>query len=332
LTEIGMRRLALGLLALLGLLGAAHADCNTADALGVMRAAEPRLMADAERRARAIPNGTGLFWRVERAGTAPSYLFGTIHMSDSRVTTLAEPVRAAILASRVVALELPPENRGDIADAIAIAVTRMRASGRDLRALVSDADWAAVDRALLDASIDPFTVRFLPPALTATQIATAPCEQRLRRQGRQIQDNVIRDLALGANVRVIGLERPEEQIRALTSQPFPDQVRMLVQTARGRPAADVRADFSIGLYLERRPSFLIALAEAANARRDGEGASGRAFLTAIFDRRNRVMRDRALPLLREGGAFIAVGAGHLAGSSGLVQGFRNAGYRVTRLD
>lgn len=321
-------------LALLGtvIAPAARADCNTADALSVMRAAEPRLMADAERRARTIPNGSGLFWRVERPGVPASYLFGTIHMSDSRVTTLPEAVRAAVLGARVLALELPPDNRGDIADAIADAITRMRSGGRDLRALVSDEDWAAVDSALLDAAIDPFTVRFLPPALTATQLATAPCEQRLRRQGRQIQDNVIRDLAQDAGIRVVGLERPEEQIRALTSRPFPDQVRMLVQTARGRAAADVRADFSIGLYLERRPSFLIALAEAANARRDGEGASGRAFLTAIFDRRNRVMRDRALPLLREGGAFIAVGAGHLAGSTGLVQGFRSAGYRVTRLD
>jgi len=43
------------------------------------------------------------------------------------------------------------------------------------------------------------------------------------------------------------------------------------------------------------------------------------------------MAERALPLLRRGGAFIAVGALHLIGETGLVARFRQAGYTVTRV-
>ena len=48
--------------------------------------------------------------------------------------------------------------------------------------------------------------------------------------------------------------------------------------------------------------------------------------------RARRFRDAALPYLEEGGAFIAVGALHLAGDSGLVELIRGAGYTVSAVD
>jgi uncharacterized protein len=48
--------------------------------------------------------------------------------------------------------------------------------------------------------------------------------------------------------------------------------------------------------------------------------------------RNLGMRDKALPLLAEGGAFIGVGALHLPGRQGLVALFREAGYTVTAVE
>ena len=42
-----------------------------------------------------------------------------------------------------------------------------------------------------------------------------------------------------------------------------------------------------------------------------------------------VMAQRALPILAQGNAFMAVGALHLPGQEGLVRLLRNAGYTVT---
>jgi len=43
------------------------------------------------------------------------------------------------------------------------------------------------------------------------------------------------------------------------------------------------------------------------------------------------MAARAAPLLAAGGTFIAVGALHLSGKTGLIERFRAAGYRVVNV-
>ena len=44
------------------------------------------------------------------------------------------------------------------------------------------------------------------------------------------------------------------------------------------------------------------------------------------------MATRLAPLLAQGGVFVAVGALHLPGETGLVEALRGAGWRVTRAD
>jgi len=47
-----------------------------------------------------------LLFRVERPGMAESYLFGTIHSEDARVTRLPPPVREAFDVARYLVLEV----------------------------------------------------------------------------------------------------------------------------------------------------------------------------------------------------------------------------------
>lgn len=307
----------------------ARADCEVGDLISELRRAEPATIAAADRRMASMPNAEGVFFRVERRGSPPSHLFGTIHMSDQRVTTLDEQVRRAIASARVVALELPPDSAADVAEATQRAMDLVRAGGRDLMRMVSPDEWLVISRAFHEAGIDAFRSRFMPPVLMAVTLTISPCERRLRNAGRIILDHVVRDTARASGVEVVGLETAEEQIAALTAQPIDDQVRMLIESARARPYADLRADMAIRLWLQRRPSYLRALAEISTS---PTAAADRTFIRSLFDQRNIVMRDRSLPLIRQGGAFIAVGAGHLSGRNGLVELYRRAGFRVTRLD
>src|ERR1700741_5344531 len=54
----------------------------------------------------AIPNSTGLFWKIEKDGTAPSWLLGTIHIADPEITTFRPAIAEALAASDVLVLAL----------------------------------------------------------------------------------------------------------------------------------------------------------------------------------------------------------------------------------
>ena len=41
-----------------------------------------------------VPNGKGLLWKIEKDGRV-SFLFGTMHMTDQRVTSLTPAAREA---------------------------------------------------------------------------------------------------------------------------------------------------------------------------------------------------------------------------------------------
>jgi uncharacterized protein len=57
-----------------------------------------------------------------------------------------------------------------------------------------------------------------------------------------------------------------------------------------------------------------------------------AFFDRLITRRNYRMRDRALPLLKRGAVFIAVGAAHLPGTEGLLSLFETGGFEVETIE
>ena len=79
--------------------------CAGRDLLATMKQSDPEGYAKVRAAADAVPNARSLLWRVERKGLAPSYLFGTIHSTDPRVTKLPPAVQAAFNSANTVALE-----------------------------------------------------------------------------------------------------------------------------------------------------------------------------------------------------------------------------------
>lgn len=79
------------------LLSAAQAKdpvCTGVNLMDKMRTEAPKKAASLETAANKLPFGKGLLWKVTKPGVAPSYIYGTIHLSDPRLTTL--PPKAQI--------------------------------------------------------------------------------------------------------------------------------------------------------------------------------------------------------------------------------------------
>jgi hypothetical protein len=85
------------------------------------------------------------------------------------------------------------------------------------------------------------------------------------------------------------------------------------------------------LYVKGRPVEAMPIIDASGLLSKEEIAAEDAFSVLLLRERNRVMVDRAKPLIEAGGAFIAVGAFHLTGKDGLVALLRGEGFTLTSL-
>ena len=58
------------------------------------------------KRADDLIDGEGILWRIDKAGLAPSYLYGTIHSTDDSAIALARRAAERISGAKIVATEL----------------------------------------------------------------------------------------------------------------------------------------------------------------------------------------------------------------------------------
>ena len=79
--------------------------CHGENLLVTMEKEKPEELAKIRAEAAKVPNGKGIFWKVEKEGLKPSYLLGTMHVTDPRVLTMPNGAREAAAAADVVVIE-----------------------------------------------------------------------------------------------------------------------------------------------------------------------------------------------------------------------------------
>ena len=312
---------------------AAAQKCAGRDVMPEFKAKDPEIYAAIEAAARATPNTDALLWRIEREGAKdipPSYLFGTIHLSDERVTALPWRAKGALADSKSVMLEV-----ADLSPAATQAVMSeatdlfMFNDGRRLDTLLSADEFKTVKTTLQAAGLPADVGAMFKPWIVYMLLSVSDCERRKVQAGATVLDMQIAGIAKKRGVPVTGLETVKEQLVSLASVPDAQQVEMLKATLHWAKRTDDLMETVLQLYLKRQMGsawpFQVALARKAGI----DPAPLAAFYEKVLLERNVRMRDRALPALEKGGTFIAVGALHLSGNDGLVALFRNAGYTVT---
>ena len=144
-------------------------------------------------------------------------------------------------------------------------------------------------------------------------------------------DQFLAETAKDLGVKVIGLETPEEQPAAIANLRPQVAATLLTLAARDPALNDNLYATMLKLYRESRPAEIVAIADALGGLSEAERAAQDEFVRALLQDRNAIMAERTAPLLASGGAFIAVGALHLAGKTGLVEQFRAMAYTVTKV-
>jgi len=292
-----------------GLFGIAMAISNIAAALEC-----PEL----KRAATEIDAGgfaNGLLWQVESSAGQQSYLFGTIHISDPRVTNLNPVIRAALADSKhfmmevmldldtvqrmslamyypgdeLLSTQLPPEIFGRTVDLLA-------RYGVSPEAAEKLKPWAA------------YTTLSLPPGQT-----DLPLDLELMHEAKQ------------TGKTVAGLETLDEQIAVFDGLGGSEQIELLQVTVCHYDRFQGEVEEMIAHYENRDLAAMMRMAVRY------ESPLQDRFMDLLLRQRNHRMVERMRARLDGGGAFIAIGALHLPGREGVLRLLRAAGYRITKI-
>ncbi len=307
--------------------------CKGVNLTAAMQTGDPAAYARLEAEAAKTPNGDYRLWKIEKTGIKPSFLFGTMHLTDPRVINLTPEARTAFDRADTVVIEST-----EIIDQKAAALAMlgrpeliMFTDQTTLTSLLTKNDAEKLNKGLTARGIPLVTVNKMRPWMISSMIALPACEMQRKKGGAPFLDIKLAQDAKAAGKKIDGLETIGEQINAMNSVPMDLQMRSLVEMVAMGDKMDDIMETMIALYVEGRPGlimpFMKSLSDKGMASMSDE-AYGK-FEEIMVNARNKVMAARAEKILGEGNAFIAVGALHLPGDKGLVELFRQAGYVVT---
>ena len=284
------------------------------------------------RRANDLVNADGVFWRIDKPGLEPSYLYGTIHSTDDSALTLARRAAERIDGAKVVATELGgPMDATEKANAAAAMLARALDRDHDTFEDAPQADRAEIEKLLAGQGYPSEFVHHLKLWFLAVLTAVPQCEAARQALDLPEVDQLIAQSAKASGVKVVGLETVGEQIDAIAAM-RPQIAGVLLALAARDPGMneDVYATM-LKLYRESRPADILPISDALGEISEDERAAEDEFTRLLVVGRNAAMAERIAPLLKGGGAFIAVGALHLPGKTGLIEHLRAEGYTVTKV-
>jgi hypothetical protein len=309
------------------------ARCQGNDMLAELQTKSPDVYKKVMDESRALPNTEAELWKIEKPGIPPSYLFGTMHLSDPRIATLAPAVKDIIAQSKSVTLEV-----ADLSEkAVAAAMTKtapliVYTNGQSLKKALSDDEYKGVEQTITKAGMPGELAATMKPWLISMLLATSDCERKQVAAGKTVLDLQVAAEAQKHGIAITGLETIESQLGALADIPDDQQIAMLKVGLKFIDRADDMTETLVQMYVKRQIGAAMPF-QLALATQSGISPSVfDGFRKSMLIDRNAHMRDAALPMLDKGSAFIAVGALHLPGPTGLVALLRESGYIVTPVE
>lgn len=256
---------------------------------------------------------TGLLWKMESQDGNTSYLFGTMHSDDRRVTDLPPAVMQALLNSDVFLMETLPQPNPAI----------FLMENHRLDHLLTEQEFVQVIKLADFHSMHTDIATLMKPWLLAV-VFDLP-----KPQTPYTQDTMLMSLAQGKSKTIRGLETTEEHFGVLDSFTLDEQLVMLRAVLK-RSAKDKERNFEslVAAYRSGNPEKIEKLNDKITGSILPKDLWAR-MRTKLLDERNVLMAERIAEQARQSNLFVAVGASHLAGRTGLIARLREAGYQLT---
>lgn len=279
-------------------------------------------------RGQTLPGNLPLLWLATSA-TNVVYLYGTIHVGNSTFYPLHPSVEEAFERSPIVALEADPTNQADLAAALSRA--GYRAPDR-IEAHISAALAADLRGTLPGLGFPLEAARMMKPYLLSMALSM----RELSKMGYDAQYGLDFHFAQRAQrdgKKLLELESMRGQLELFDSLPADMQEAMLRATLNAIRTGTLRRDLAdlIAAWQAGDTGQLLEIMDRDT--RDLPPAARDTFKRTFFDARNQAMAARIAEFLQSGRQphFVAIGAGHLPGETGIVSLLRGMGFAVSRV-
>lgn len=242
------------------------------------------------------PRYQGLLWEITGNGlSSPSYLFGTMHTRDNRMFNLGDSVILAFDKSPALALELHLDS---VVKDMFTMMFRKDPSG----ALSGE-----------PLSLDELTKR-------EPWLAEIKQNEDVPKKGDKAAflDAFLFKMAKARGKKIIGIETLREQANAFS----PD-----TGAAPGRPAQPASKSAAKKFITLLEQSYLAGDLDVLDSLMRNSSLSPQAY-RKLITLRNITMSERIEGIIKAQPTFVAVGAGHLPGDSGVIVLLRKKGFQL----
>jgi len=257
----------------------------------------------------------GLFWKAESPAGETVYLFGTIHTDDDRVTEFPPAVMQALGSIDVFMMETQALQDNQL----------LMMSDGNLRDMLSQDE---LDKVY---ALTEFHVMHRAQVLRMKPWLLAAIFDSPRPLTPFAQDNLLMAKAEDFGKEVRGLETPAEHFNAMDSLSLEEQL-LLLRAVLKRSDEQKLNDYEhlIRTYLAGDSDQLAALDEKITGGMLPAEVWQR-MRYKLLDERNALMAARIIEAATSKKLFVAVGASHLAGETGLIVSLKRAGFKLSRL-
>ena len=246
--------------------------------------------------------------------SAPSYVFGTIHLMCPDDIQISEALKGKLADSERLALEMDMDEPNIMQEA---QQKMMLPDGKTLKDIMTQQDYDMLSQFLKDSLGMPITTmeRFSPIALYSVLAM-----QMLHCQPGSYEMSLVQ-LAKEAEKEVIGLETIDEQLAAFNQISQEEQVDYLTETIEEYDESAREFQEMVDAYQAQNVDKLYELSQENMDEVEGMEQH------LLIDR-NEAWVPKMESLMKEQPTFFAVGAGHLGGEHGVLELLEQQGYTV----
>jgi len=261
-----------------------------------------------------------LCWKIYDNGlTDTSYLYGTMHVQDSRVFQFKNGIQEAFNRCEIFALEL----NMDSVNTLQLMDELIMEPPNRLDSLLTKKEYEMVSQYFKDTlGIGLMIFNKMQPIYTSQLISF----EKLKKDQEVALDIYFFNEAKKQNKTTVGLEFMEEQLNAFKSIPYDVQAKELFKAVEDAYKGEGQEiDELIDYYLNEDLDKLLEL--TLNSQFMDEEINI-IFKQVFLIDRNHKMAERSIKYMKSGPTFIAIGAAHLPGKEGVIENLRKKGYTV----